>query len=134
MNKKKLSDEMITMIASYIFNSFMIGTEIFFLVVFFKYSIIGFIPFVVFNMILSLISYWLIEKKKLYIWTMILYFICQETMIAGTVFLGMGYGFFLYCISMVSVIFYIYYIGKKLNYKPISPGMTSIITLVIYFI
>lgn len=129
----KNEDEKYLTSMSYLFNHFMIFTELFFFVSFFIYRVEQILPFVVFNFLLSSFAYWLIKKKDLYHWTLVQYFICIDIMSAGVVILGFDYGFQLYSISMMAVAFFIKYVIRKIPGYRINPLALSAVTIITYF-
>ncbi len=120
---------------AYMFNNFMVFTEILYFIVFIKYQVNVLSTVVIINFILSTTSYLLIHKRKLYIWVCIVYFICMDIMTTGAIALGFGYGFQYFSISLITLSFYIYYIGKKLFKQKFDPFLcTTFITIILYFV
>lgn len=120
---------------SYVFNTFMVITEIFYLIVFVKYEVKPLIWVVLLNFTLSTLSYFLIKKMQLYAWVCIVYFICIDILTIGTIVLGFGYGFQYFSISLITIAFYIYYISAKLFNRKIDPFLfTVFLIVVLYFV
>ena len=64
-----------------------------------------------------IIGYYLIANDRLYGYVRLVYFWLTFYMAVTTVCLGNSFGFHLYCLSMIPIIFYTEYIGHKLKTK-----------------
>lgn len=80
------------------------------------------------------IGYYLIYKEKLLAYVWMVY--CWLTFYMGvtTVCLGYGYGFHLYCFSMIPTIFVTEYISYKTNKKSVKALPVSIVVALFYVI
>ena len=81
-----------------------------------------------------LVGYYLIYKDKLDFYVWMVY--CWLTLYMGvtTVCLGYGYGFHLYCFSMIPVMFVTEYIAYKLGRRSMKALSVSIVIAVFYII
>ncbi|MBP1591507.1 MAG: GGDEF domain-containing protein [Oscillospiraceae bacterium] len=75
----------------------------------------------------------MIRKNKLRAWILSIYFIILDIMTAGTMAVGLGYGFHLFTISMISSAYYIRYLGQKMSGAPMKPLVVSFLALISYF-
>ena len=80
------------------------------------------------------IGYYLISKEKLDIYVRMVYFWLTLYMCTTTVCLGYRFGFHLYCLSMIPIIFYTEYMAKKLGRNTINTVLASGIIVVAYLI
>ena len=76
--------------------------------------------------------YYLIHKKRMDLYVVMVYLEIEVYMIAATICLGFNYGFHFYCFSLASLSFYMYYLGKQLNTKKANPLVTSFMIIVIF--
>ena len=76
--------------------------------------------------------YYLIHIKRVDLYAAIVYITIEIYMIAATICLGLNYGFHLYCFSLASLSFYMYYLGKQLNTRKANPLIISLYIIVIY--
>lgn len=130
---RKNETDKVLVIMSYVFNWFMIFTELLFFVSFSVTRVYAILPFVVCNLLLSSYAFILLKKGDLYHWTVIQYFICVDIMLAGVILLGFDYGFHLYSISMMAVSYFIKYVIKKRKNYRINPLVLSTVTVIAYF-
>ena len=120
-------------VASRYFNHFMVVAEILFFAFFFigKMHAVNWV--VLFNFLLTCAGYVMISKNKLRAWILSVYFIILDIMTAGTMAVGLGYGFHLFTISMISSAYYIRYIGQKMSIRPMNPLLVSLLAMISYF-
>ena len=133
-SKEGLSAESIRKM-SILFNHFMVFCELFFLIFFILAGFYKIIWVVCLNMTLTAIGYYWLKKSQMQKWVTSVYFICLDIMTAGTAGVGFGYGFYLYTLSMITVAFYIYYVGQK-YYKEqptLDPKLTTILCIISYY-
>lgn len=94
------------------------------------------VPFLVFFSIptsmVYIIGYYLIHKDRLHLYVRIIYFWLTLYMGLTTLCLGYGYGFHLYCFSMVPIIFATEYLAHKLNMKCLKAIPVSIAIALFY--
>ena len=76
--------------------------------------------------------YHLINIKRVDLYAALVYIEIEIYMIAATICLGLNYGFHLYCFSLASLSFYMYYLGKQLNTRKANPLITSLYIIAIY--
>ena len=79
-----------------------------------------------------IIGYYLIHTGRLNLYVRMIYFWLTLYMGLTTLCLGYGYGFHLYCFSMIPIIFATEYLGHKLNMKCIKAIPVSIVIAVFY--
>ena len=93
-------------------------------------------PFLVYfsipTLIVYLIGYVLIHKEKLYFYVWMVYIWITLYMFLTTICLGYNYGFHLYSLSMIPIIYYTNYMGYKINTKTINAGVFSVVILLAY--
>ena len=116
------------------FNHVLIMCELLFFLWFCLGHMYKILPVVIFNFLLSITGYFLIKHEKLQAWILTVYLIILDIMTAGTIAVGLGYGFQLYTISMISAAYYINYVGRKIYEKAISPKIVTFLASVSYFI
>ncbi|SNU08086.1 diguanylate cyclase (GGDEF) domain-containing protein [Lachnospiraceae bacterium] len=100
--------------------TYLINTVILFLVIglmwFFYVCKAGFLVyFSIPTMFIYIIGYFLIYKEKLYAYLLMVYIWLTFYMCITTICLGTGYGFYLYCLSMIPVIFIADYMAYQLK-------------------
>ena len=100
--------------------TYLINTVILFLVIglmwFFYVCKAGFLViFSIPTMFIYIIGYLLIYKEKLYAYLLMVYIWLTFYMCITTICLGTGYGFYLYCLSMIPVIFIADYMAYQLK-------------------
>ena len=78
--------------------------------------------------------YHLINIKRVDLYAAFVYIEIEIYMVAATICLGLNYGFHLYCFSLSSLSFYMYYLGKQLNTKKANPLVISAFLIVTYLI
>ena len=81
-----------------------------------------------------IIGYYLISKEKLDIYVRMVYFWLTLYMCTTTICLGYRFGFHLYCLSMIPIIFYTEYMAKKLARKTINTVFASGVIVVAYLL
>ena len=79
-----------------------------------------------------IIGYVLISRDLLYRYIRLIYFWLTLYMTVTTVCLGNSFGFHLYCLSMIPIIFYTEYIGGKLNIKRLNAMYVSCVIIICY--
>ena len=85
--------------------------------------------------LIYVIGYYLIFRERLYDYVRLVYFWISLYMGVTTVCLGYGYGFHLYSMSMIPIIFYSVYMGRSLkNTKSVNAIPASIAIVVIYLV
>ena len=81
-----------------------------------------------------IVGFVLIRKEMLDVYLRLVYFWLTLYMCTTTVCLGYGYGFHLYCFSMIPVIFVTEYMSFRLGRKGVSAVFLSIIIAVLYLV
>ena len=84
--------------------------------------------------IVYIYSYTLIARNNLYQYIRLVYFWLTLYMTATTVCLGIGVGFHLYCLSMIPIIFYTEYMGRKLGMRRLISLYVSGVISVCYLV
>lgn len=79
-----------------------------------------------------IIGYALIYKKKYYFYVWMVYLWITLYMSLATVCLGYKYGFHLYSLSMIPIIYYTNYIAYKINQKKLTTAFFSLIIIACY--
>lgn len=119
--------------------AFLVNTVILFLV----FGLMGF--FIMFDItfltyfsiptaMIYIVGYFLIKKDRLELYVRMVYFWLTLYMGLTTLCLGYGYGFHLYCLSMIPIIFVTEYLSYKIEGKPIPSVKVSIAIAVFYLI
>ncbi len=124
-NVKKL-----TLLINTIIMFFVLGLLLFFHV----YNVTIMIYFSIPTMIVYLLGYVLIFKGSLYLYVCMVYFWLSLYMSLATVCLGPDYGFCLYSLSMIPIIFYINYIAYKLNLRRMKAGIFCSVIILCFLI
>ncbi|MCR5530080.1 MAG: GGDEF domain-containing protein [Saccharofermentans sp.] len=81
-----------------------------------------------------LVGYYLIRTERLAFYVRLVYFWITLYMCITTICLGYRFGFHLYCLSMIPIIFYTEYMAKKLGRQSINTILVSGIIVVCYLI
>ena len=76
--------------------------------------------------------YYLIHKERMDLYVLMVYIEITIYMIAATICLGYNYGFHLYCMSLVSLSFYMNYLGQKLHTRRANPMIMSGLVICAY--
>ena len=76
--------------------------------------------------------YHLINIKRVDLYAACVYIEIEIYMIAATICLGLNYGFHLYCFSLASLAFYMYYLGKQLDTRKANPLIVCLYIIAIY--
>lgn len=84
--------------------------------------------------IVYIYSYILIARNNLYRYIRLVYFWLTLYMTTTTVCLGIGVGFHLYCLSMIPIIFYTEYMGRKLGMRRLISLYVSVVISVCYLV
>ena len=106
---------------------------VFGLMAFFVVIDVGFLVyFSIPTALVYIVGFVLIKKEMLDIYLRLVYFWLTLYMCVTTVCLGYGYGFHLYCFSMIPVIFVTEYMSFRLKRKGVSAVMSSIIIAALY--
>ncbi|SEP77788.1 diguanylate cyclase (GGDEF) domain-containing protein [Lachnospiraceae bacterium NE2001] len=84
--------------------------------------------------LIYVIGFFLISKNKLYEYVVMVYFWLTLYMSVTTICLGYDYGFHLYGLSMIPIIFYSTYMGRELNTRHINPIPMSFIIVACYLV
>ena len=79
-----------------------------------------------------LLMYRLIRKDKLDVYVLAIYVVITLYMVAGTVCMGFGAGYQMYCASLIPLTFYMSYLGDLLHTRKLNAFATSMILVVIY--
>ena len=79
-----------------------------------------------------IIGYVLISRNMLYQYIKIVYFWLTLYMTVTTICLGTGFGFHLYCLSMIPIIFYTEYMGGKLGSEKTNALFVSAVIIICY--
>ena len=79
-----------------------------------------------------LIGFWLIKENRLHVYVWMVYAWLMLYMSVGTVCLGYLYGFHLYSMSMIPIIYYTNYMAYKTGQKMIKTGMFSAAIIICY--
>ena len=80
------------------------------------------------------IGYFLIKAEKLEHYVRLVYFWLTLYMSVTTVFLGYKFGFHLYCLSMIPIIFYTEYMADKIGKKPTNPAFSCAVIIICYLL
>ena len=117
--------------ATYFINTmlllFVIGLMGFFIAAKADFLVIFSIP----TTLVYVISYYLISKRYLYLYVNLIYFWIILYMGVCTVCLGYNFGFNLYCMSLIPILYYMQYIGHKIHSKRINAVGFSILIVVV---
>lgn len=81
-----------------------------------------------------MIGFVLIKKERLDLYTRLVYFWLTFYMCLSTVCLGLGFGFHLYCLSMIPIIFYTEYMAEKSGKRTINALVTSAVISLCYLV
>ena len=84
--------------------------------------------------IVYIYSYTLIAQNNFYRYIRLVYFWLTLYMTTTTVCLGIGVGFHLYCLSMIPIIFYTEYMGRKLGMRRLISLYVSVVISVCYLV
>lgn len=84
--------------------------------------------------IVYIYSYALITRNNFYRYIRLVYFWLTLYMTTTTVCLGIGVGFHLYCLSMIPIIFYTEYMGRKLGMRRLISLYVSVAISVCYLV
>ena len=84
------------------------------------------------TILVYIIGYILIYKKKFYFYVWMVYLWITLYMSLATVCLGYKYGFHLYSLSMIPIIYYTNYIAYKINQKKLTTAFFSLIIIACY--
>ena len=76
--------------------------------------------------------YYVIYKKRMDLYAALVYIAIEIYMIAATICLGFNYGFHLYCFSLASLAFYMYYLGKQLKTRKANPLIINAFLVIMY--
>ena len=117
--------------------TYLINTVILFIVLgmlaFFWFSHMPFLVlFTIPTIMVYLIGYLLIRLNKLYAYVWMVYSWITLYMFVTTIFLGYNYGFHLYSLSMIPIIYYTNYLGYKLNMKTANVGLVCGLIILAY--
>jgi diguanylate cyclase (GGDEF) domain len=80
------------------------------------------------------VGYMLIAKNKMYEYVVMVYSWITLYMGICTVCLGYDYGFHLYSMSMIPIIFYSYYLGYQIGSRKVNPYIFSAVIVVCYLV
>ncbi len=86
------------------------------------------------TMLVYIIGYFLISKDKLYAYTIMVYSWLTLYMSITTICLGTDYGFHLYCLSMIPVIFISDYMAYQLRASRLNPVLISVLVGICYLL
>lgn len=81
-----------------------------------------------------IVGFYLVAKNKLDVYVRLVYGWLTLYMSICTVFLGYGFGFHLYSLSMIPIIFYTEYMAYKLNTTTINTKLYSALVIAAYLI
>ena len=81
-----------------------------------------------------IIGFFLIRREKLGIYVWIVYFWLTTYMCCATVCLGYGYGFHLYCFSMIPILFVTEYLAYKLQQRRLPARYISYAIAAVYLL
>ena len=81
-----------------------------------------------------ILFYYLIRKDKLALYVWLLYATITIYMVAATICLGYNAGFHLYCLSLVSVTFYIDYLAHIMGTQKVHAPIMSLILVIVYLV
>ena len=115
--------------------SFIINTVILFLVFglagfFWMCDVMFLVWFSIPTALVYIIGFWLIHTNRLGFYVRLVYSWLTFYMCVTTVCLGYGYGFHLYCFSMIPTIFVAEYLTYRLKNKPLKPVLASLLIAV----
>lgn len=97
------------------FNHFMLGYQIMGIEICWRHKVWFLLAVLCMNLVLTLLNYRFLRNREYLKVTVILYIELVIFMAAGSVSLGMNYGFYLYGVSMTTVLYYVNYVGKKMK-------------------
>ena len=80
------------------------------------------------------IGYIMISRNHLYGYVVMVYCWLTLYMCVTTVCLGNSYGFNLYCMSMIPIIFYTGYMGRSINARPLHTVAASVVIVAFYLV
>lgn len=100
---------------------FVIGMAIFYDI----YEIKTMLYFTSVVVVLYVLNFFIIAKEKTNIYIWMIYGIITAYMCIATACLGLNYGFNLYCMSIIPIIYIIKYLGYKVNCPPPNPHIIS---------
>ena len=81
-----------------------------------------------------IIGFYLIHRNMLDLYVRMVYFWLTLYMLCSTICLGYGYGFHLYCFSMIPIIFATEYISYKLGKRRLNATVISMIIAAVYLV
>ena len=96
------------------------------------------VTYMVYHSLPTLVAYvfffWLIKRRHLNAYVLLVYFVITIYMIAATVCLGYDYGFHLYCMSLVPLTFYTEFLGYKLGTRRPFAQPMSVFLVCVYLL
>ncbi|MBQ1463463.1 MAG: GGDEF domain-containing protein [Ruminococcus sp.] len=107
-----------------------LGLLTFFYIIKVKFLILFSIP----TILVYIVGYVLIHKDLLAVYVRLVYFWITLYMCVTTVCLGYGYGFHLYCLSLIPTIFVTEYISYKIDSRKIRALPFSLVIAAVYLI
>ena len=102
---------------------------------FFKMLGVGFLVyFSIPTLMVYILSYWLVYRERLELYVWVLYGWIALYMCVTTICLGTAYGFYLYCFSLIPVVYVLEYMSFKLGRNGIKALVVSLCIAVCYMI
>lgn len=98
-----------------LFNCFLWFYQVFVSLLCYQYHVKLLMIVLIVNFFFTNFNYFMLARKNYRIVTILMYIEIIAVMAAGTVSLGISYGFFLYGISLLTIFFYVNYIGVKIK-------------------
>ncbi|MCR5692300.1 MAG: GGDEF domain-containing protein [Eubacterium sp.] len=116
---------------SKIVNTVLLGFVIFMMVFFYISQAWFLVYFSIPTICVYLLGYYLIRTMKLYYYALMIYGWITIYMGVTTVCMGYKYGFHLYALSLIPIVYYINYLAYKIKSKRVGSGLISAIILTI---
>ncbi len=108
---------------TYVVNTSLLGIVVFLMWFFYVCHATFLVYFSIPTICVYLIGYYIIHKRRLYYYVMMIYIWITIYMCLTVVCLGYNYGFQLYPLSMIPIIYYINYLAYKFNLKRVSSAV-----------
>ena len=86
------------------------------------------------TILVYVLGYYIIYHEKLYFYVMLVFGWITMYMCVALVCLGYNYGFQMYPLSLIPIIYYINYISYKLNLRRVSSALISTVIIISYLV
>lgn len=131
--ERKLNEnKLVAQKATILFNSFMWSYQIAISLLCLHYHVYLLMIMLIVNFVFSNINWYKIKQEKYMAATRYIYLELILFMAVGTVSLGMSYGFYLYGISLITVLYYVKYFSTKLKQKSVNEKVVVCSVIVSY--